>query len=133
MSEFKEAKNCLRDINKGLEVAGVEGDQPTIRFSGRPDFRVIEFDPLAYEEYGRLFGRGPKLYGRFALRQLLWEETKFNGSKFISGIDLVFEAGELFYGTSVGKNAGIINDIANEVVPELGINIYIQEYDPLSC
>lgn len=131
MSEFKEIKNSLQDINRGINEAIADDWQPTIRFNGRPDLRVIEFDPLAYEKYGRFFGRGPNLCGSFAVRTLMWAEATVDDTRFISDIDIVIEAADEFYGVSVGRRADVINNIANQVVPESGINLTVEEFDPI--
>lgn len=130
MNEFKEIKKHLRDVNVGLDRATSDGEQPTVHFDGRPDFRVIEFKPFSYEEYGRFFGRGPKLCGEFAVSALVWSSDRVDDTKFISEICIVINAGEALYGASVGRNCRVINHIADEVIPENDIVLSAEKIMP---
>jgi hypothetical protein len=58
-------------LNEGLREVEQTGKTVSIDVRGRPNSRILSFEPLQYEQYGRFLNRGPSLMGSFVVRQLM--------------------------------------------------------------
>jgi hypothetical protein len=100
-------------INQELEKLYEVGNPAHITVEGYPRFRVISFDPLITESYGRIINRPPHIAGRFILRSIFNRQYE-NG------------AFRLYYGLQTGREGygAPIHDIRvlNQACQVLGLS-----------
>ncbi len=112
----KDTEIALGLLNSGLQSRYEEGEAIRLDVYGRPKFRVLSFDPLAYEMYGTLRNRAPFVAGSLALRAFISAPHPDGGELIIAGV----EADRGSYGFILdGSNAGI-RETVNEVASLLG-------------
>jgi hypothetical protein len=67
MSEFSRVLEGVGLVNNGLNELRQRGGKLMANLEGRPDLRIDSLNPLVFEQYGRIFNRGPMIAGRLAI------------------------------------------------------------------
>lgn len=109
----------LGAINHELGIRYEAGEPLELHLSGRPDFQVLSFDPLAVESFGRILNRPPKIDGTVALRAFL-SRPHYDGSRIVyAGV----EAGDKAYGFCLDGKMPYTEPLLENAAGLLGISV----------
>jgi hypothetical protein len=112
---YHATERIIGKINKGVSEAYEAGEPINVWVNGRPQLHIMSFDPLAYERYGLLQNRAPKLSGALALRSLLVRQ--------ITGGALVYAAldsGDRTYGFEMNSHRPTDVSVLNKIAVKSG-------------
>lgn len=61
----------VRGLNEDITALNDNGELVTVAVNQKPQLKVMSFQPMSYERYGRIFNRASHVVGRLTMRAVL--------------------------------------------------------------
>lgn len=116
---FEETSLALKLINHRLKICHSEGERIEWDYHGKPQFRIMSFEPIVYEKYGFFRNRAPVVAGSLVLREFLVGREIYSGDTVIMAA-MQAEA-DTGYGFYLDGGNSQVQQVMEETLATLGL------------